>query len=116
MHEMSLTQSLLRIINEELERHGKRRLLGVTVAHGAMANVVPDAMAFAWEALTKGTAHEGATLTLREIPLEVECSRCGCVFQPAEKLVLKPCPECGEDLGHTVRAGKELYLESMDAE
>ncbi|MFW5734302.1 MAG: hydrogenase maturation nickel metallochaperone HypA [Oceanidesulfovibrio sp.] len=117
MHEMSITQSLLEIVRQELEKHGASKLLSVHVKHGTLANVVPEAMDLAWEVLTKDSDLAGATLTLEEIPLELECCACRHRFQPESgQFLLAPCPECGEELGHAVVSGKELYLDRLEAE
>ena len=60
MHEMSLVTSLLSIIREETERHALHRLLQVRARYGALANIVPEALSVAFEALTAGTDWEGA--------------------------------------------------------
>jgi hydrogenase nickel incorporation protein HypA/HybF len=119
MHEMSIAQSLLGIVRQEMAAHGLTRVLAVHVRHGSMAAVVPQALAFAWEVLTRGTDLEEAALVLEEVPLSVRCSGCGLTFAPekeAHRLVLIPCPRCGEDLGHEILAGKELLVDHIEAE
>lgn len=117
MHEMSLVTSLLSIIREEMERHALHRLLQVRVRYGALANIVPEALSAAFEALTAGTDWEGAVLQTEEIPLSLKCSHCGQIFPPArQKRFSAPCPFCGEEQGHSIEAGRELYIQSMEAE
>lgn len=114
---MSIAQSLLDIVGQELEKHGKTRLISVHVKHGTLANVVPEAMDLAWEVLTKGGQFDGAVLSLEEVPLLLECCSCQHQFTPeSSQFLLAPCPQCGEDLGHKVIAGKELYLDKLEAE
>lgn len=60
MHEMSVVSSLLSIVQEEMQKHGVSRLLLVRVRYGALANIVPEALSFAFEALTMETPFEGA--------------------------------------------------------
>ena len=68
-------------------------------------------------ALTAGTDWEGAVLQTEEIPLSLKCSRCGQIFSPArQKRFSAPCPFCGEEQGHSIGAGRELYIQSMEAE
>ncbi len=118
MHEMSIAQSLIGIVSEEMAKHGATRLVSVRVRHGALAAVVPHALTFAWEALTQEGPLAGARLDMEEIPVLLRCSSCGREFTPAEcdRLLLIPCPACGEDLGHEVLEGKELYIENLEAE
>ncbi len=58
MHEMSVVTSLLSIVREEMAKHDVHRLLLVRVRYGALANIVPEALSFAFEALTAGTDFE----------------------------------------------------------
>ena len=68
MHEMSLVTSLLSIIREEMERHPLHRLLQVRARYGALANIVPEALSVAFEALTAGTDWEGAVCKPKKSP------------------------------------------------
>lgn len=120
MHEMSLVQGLLDIIGQEMERHGATRLITVRVRHGALAAVVPDAMRFSWEVMTKDTPLDGAVLEMDEVPVRLKCSMCGHEFEPdgltPHGMLCVPCPGCGEELGHQVLDGKELTLDQLEVE
>lgn len=118
MHEMSLCMSLLEIVRQEMEKHGAARLVSVRVRHGALANVVPEALSMAFEVLTIDTDLAGARLDMTEEPVTLACGACGREFAPAPGLTARfaPCPQCGEELGHRVLTGKELYLEHLEVE
>lgn len=118
MHEMSLAVSLLDIIKQEMEKHGKTRLIRITVCHGTLANVVPEALSMAFEVMTLGTPFEGAAITLKQLPLHLACGGCGKEYTPesSHAAVFAPCPFCGEEIGHTVLAGKELYIDQIEVE
>ena len=118
MHEMSLVMSLLSIIRQEMEKHGAARLVRVRVRHGALANVVPEALGMAFEVQTVDTDLEGAELELVEEPVRLACGSCGHEFMPAPGPALRfsACPVCGEELGHRVLSGKELYIDHIEVE
>ncbi len=117
MHELSVVTSLLALVREEMAKHGVQRLLSVRVRYGALTNIVPEALSFAFEALTAGTDFDGAVLEMEETPLELRCSECGSLFSPKEKnLFLATCPNCGSREGHQVESGRELYLQHLEAE
>jgi hydrogenase nickel incorporation protein HypA/HybF len=105
----------LSLVGEELAKRGLEKLLVVRVRHGALANVVPEAMSFAFEALTQGGPFEGARLELEEEPLVLRCA-CGARFSPEQRDLFLPCPACGEMLGHAVEKGREIYLQHIEAE
>lgn len=117
MHEMSIAQSLLDIVQQEMEKHGLTTLTKVTVRHGRLSGIVADSLHMAWEALTVDTPLASSTLVTEEVPLTAKCSRCGVIFEPeSEHILLWVCPECGEDIGHELKSGKELHLQTIEAE
>lgn len=118
MHEMSLTVSLLDIVREEMKKHGAEKLVLVRVRYGALANVVPEALSMAFEVLTVDTDWDGARLELTEEPVRLACGGCGREFEPraVATALFSPCPHCGEEIGHAVLSGKELYIDHIEVE
>ena len=118
MHEMSLTLSLLAIVREEMQKHGATRLLLVRVRSGAISQVVPEALDMAFTVLTQGTELEGARLEVAEEALRLACIDCGEEFSPPSGAAAQftACPQCGQELGHRVLAGKSLYIEHLEVE
>lgn len=117
MHEISLMTNILDITAEEMKKHGATKLTSVTVRHGALSNVVPDSMQFAFEALTKDTPLEGATLILHEEALKVQCLQCNHEFSPEGKAYLHtPCPSCQTDFSYKILSGEGIFLDRLEAE
>lgn len=113
MHEMSIAQSILSILEDEMTKRDIAKLKRVVIKNGALAGVVSDALMFAWTALTPGTRFEGTDLELEEIPLKVRCGECGEEFLPDDTKYM-PCPKCEALLGHEVLEGKELYIDFVE--
>ena len=63
MHEMSLTESIVELI-EEGRKQGFSRVRVVRLEIGALAQVEPEAMRFCFDAVTRGTLAEGARLDI----------------------------------------------------
>jgi len=119
MHEMSLARSLLEIIRQEMEKHHERRLLLVRLRCGVLTNVVPEALSMAFEVQVSGTPFAGAELELRMEPLLLRCGGCGREFAPegtTRVTLFSVCPACGEEIGHSVLTGKELYIDHIELE
>lgn len=117
MHELSLMASVMDIAQEELTRHGARRLTLLRIRHGVLDQVQPDAMRMAFEAMTAGTPHEGAKLELVEEPLRLSCCMCGHQFSPENRNALyEPCPACGESVPFSVIGGEGIFLDHLEAE
>ncbi len=116
MHEFSLVAALLDIIREEMTKHGATRLLVARVRYGALNNVVPDSMHFAFEAQTRGTSLEGAALELEEIPLQLLCHACGEKIVLEKVLPLDSCPACKALISPDVESGQEIRLSHLEME
>ena len=113
MHEAGIAQDLIDVAVQHLARapHGPVRLLHVRI--GEMAGVNPDSLDFAFEALGKGTAVEGARLAIERLPLTVDCAACG-QRTAVEDYVFR-CGACrGEQV--TIATGRELQFVSIDTD
>ena len=93
MHEVSLMTNLLGIVERaaSAECRGPVRVIHLKI--GEMSGVSPDAMRFAFEVLSRGTAAEGGTLEIERVPVRVRCAGCGAESSPRE-LVFR-CESCG---------------------
>lgn len=113
MHEMSIAQSLIDIIREEMERHQARVLNSVRVQIGQLSAVVPEALTFCFGIMISGTQFEGAKLVTEIIPLKAVCRRCSETFEVVDYVFR--CPQCGSGDLDTV-SGHDLTIVDMEVE
>ena len=111
MHELSIMQSALDLALEQARKAGAKRLLELRLRIGALSGVVPEALEFAFEALTPGTLAEGARLALEKVPARFWCAHCGREFESDD--LFADCPDCQRPSGE-LRAGRELELASLE--
>lgn len=111
MHEMSIAQSIVDIVQEEVARNGVERLVAINIAVGKLSAVVPQQLAFCFSIITVDTNLAGATLNTRAVPLGYVCGCCGEEFASEEMALV--CPACGEKNPH-LTTGKELTIESIE--
>ncbi len=117
MHELSVAESLIKIISEEMAKHGLNKLLSVKVVHGQISAIVPEALETAFEILTINTPFAGAAFSMELKPMVVRCRQCGQEFSPTqEERMIMPCPRCATELGHEIISGRELYIDHIEAE
>ncbi len=111
MHEMAITENILKIVLEESEKRGARAVKRVALEIGELTNIVPDCIDFYFELMAKGTAAEGARLESKLIPLEAECEICKMRRRVDDLDFLCSCG------GHmkTVQ-GKELVIATIEIE
>ncbi|MBQ1501632.1 MAG: hydrogenase maturation nickel metallochaperone HypA [Firmicutes bacterium] len=113
MHEMSLMEALLHTAEDVLSAYEVKSVNSLTVSAGPLANIMPDAFAFAYEVLTKDTVMEGAELIVNKLPVQARCCECGHEYSgdhiPGE------CPCCGKQ-SMRITGGSEVYLTGIDFE
>lgn len=111
MHEAGLMQTALDIATEHVRRHGAQRIHRLTLRVGRMAGVEPEALTFAFAALSAGTAAAGAELAIETVPTICRCAECDREFEPPD--FIYRCPTCGT-LSTVLSGGQELELASLE--
>jgi hydrogenase nickel incorporation protein HypA/HybF len=106
-------QSALSIALEQAEKAGGNRIYGIRLRVGALSGVVPEALQFAFEALTPGTAAESAELAIENIPARFWCANCAKEFESDN--MFAECPDCHKPSGE-LRAGREMEVASLEIE
>lgn len=113
MHEISIAQSVIEEVLVQLDDAvGAPRVTCVTLRVGVMSGVVPEALAFAFEAAARDTPLAGARLDVEEVGLVVWCPRCQ-AGRPLPGPQRLRCPSCGESTPRVLR-GRELELVSIE--
>ncbi len=112
MHELALTQNILKIATEEALRNGATRLTVIRLRVGALADVVPESVQFYLDALAPGTIAEGVKLETTRLPVGATCPDCGHFFVVQNYDLT--CPECGGT--GKITQGRELSVESIEVE
>jgi hydrogenase nickel incorporation protein HypA/HybF len=112
MHELSLTLSILNIVQEYAEKHGFDTVNSLKLSFGRLSSVEPKALEFAFEIQSKGTKAEGASLEFLIKPIIIHCNTCDADYEV--ETYLGTCCQCqGPDvilMGGT----EELQLLEMD--
>jgi len=113
---MGIANSILEGVATELARRPGSRAVKVGVRIGELAGVNPDALSFAFEALTLDTELAGLGLDVAYVALRSRCRECGREFE-VRNFELS-CPSCGSFNADRI-GGDELeftYLEIEDAD
>jgi len=110
MHELSIATGLMEQVKAAAAEHGVSRVESLHITIGAMRQVVPEALAMAFEVVSEGTLAEGATLEIVEEPIRARCRQCGRQFDC--RIGEFVCPGCGQaDVRLTM--GNDIVLTSM---
>lgn len=114
MHELSMVESLIEELLKLQEEHRWERINTVRLRIGAMRQVIPEIMQFAFDMTIEGTPLEGARLVLEEVPLRKQCRACGRVWTEGDKALFL-CEYCGS-ADVELKEGMELEIESLEVE
>jgi len=113
MHEVSLVESMVALVEDERRRQHFSRVRIMHVHVGTLGHVEPDALRFCFEAVTRGTIADGAKLTIETIAGEGHCSDCNQTVPIDDRFAA--CPLCGSE--HVrMTAGDELRLAELEVE
>ena len=113
MHELSLAQSIVDIVQNAASANGAGRVLTIGVRIGELSGVVVDSLTFCFTAITAGTSLEGAALRVDRIPVRAQCRECRALCE-VENLVFL-CPSCGSG-NLEIIAGRELQVSEIEVE
>lgn len=114
MHELSLIQGVFDSVVPVAKQNGADKITNITLTIGEMTMVVPEAMEFAFEALSEDyPLLEGCELVMEFITPKSRCLDCGNEFE--HDRFQNRCPNC--DSATTILiAGREMEVKSMEIE
>lgn len=113
MHEMSLAESVLQLIEDAAVREGFRHVRSITLEIGRLSAVEPDAMRFCFDAVIRGSIAEGASLEIVEQPGGGWCAQCGEQVEVDDRIA--QCPKCG-GFQVTLNRGTDMKLKALEVE
>ena len=113
MHEMALAEGVLQIIEDAAHAQQFHRVKTVWLEIGQLAGVEREALAFCFDAVTRGSLAEQARLEMVELPGRGWCLPCG--REIALPALYEPCPHCG---GHQVQVtgGNQMRVKELEVE
>lgn len=111
MHEMSIALQIIDHALEAARRHDATRIEEVEVEVGAMRQVVPEALEFAFSVATEGTLAEGARLRVTQEKVLAACNLCQCTFAPDIDRSFA-CPQC-QKADVRIIAGNDILLKTV---
>ena len=111
MHELSLCQSIVELIEEQASVQAFEKVTRVCLEIGALSCVEPEALAFGFDLSTRGSVAEGATLDIVNIPATAWCFGCNRTVDIVQRG--DDCPLCSSARLH-VTGGEELRVKELE--
>jgi hydrogenase nickel incorporation protein HypA/HybF len=111
MHELSIAQSILDIIREQVPEN--QHVKSVKVRIGEMSGVVPDSLEFCFTSITADTPLASARLDIDHLPFILFCADCNKQHRTEPGFAF--CPVCGSGATRVV-SGMELQVVEIEVD
>ncbi len=113
MHEMSICEGILNVLEAEAKTQEFTKVKRVILDIGVLAGVETHALEFSFEVVMHGSVAEGAKLEINEIEALAWCMQC------AETVTIEqhydPCPGCGS-YQLQVSSGDEMKIKELEVD
>ncbi len=111
MHELSICQSMLDIVERTMNQHPGAKLKTIRLDIGKGSTIEPILLTDAFAIITEGGPFAGVELEINSIPIGGSCRACGKSFTYQELAL--GCPECGStDI--VIESGMELDIRELE--
>jgi hydrogenase nickel incorporation protein HypA/HybF len=107
MHELSIAQSIVEIIEQHVPQDHGGKVQSVKLKVGALSGVVVESLEFCFSAVIAGTRFEGTLLDVERIDLTARCRRCNNVAPVSDNSF--SCHACGS-ADVAIVSGRELQV------
>ena len=123
MHELSMIQSIIELVKNEMEKREAIKVLEIHLEVGELSFLSHDALQFGFGALVENEPKiEKDALKIISVPAEVKCSKCGYSgpmksAESSEYHLIAPvfqCPKCGGPI--EIIRGKECVVRNLKME
>jgi hydrogenase nickel incorporation protein HypA/HybF len=114
MHELPVTESILKIALDTGHEAKARRISAIDLVIGDLTSYVDDSIQFYFDFLSKGTLAEGAVLKFRREPALAVCQSCHGQFAVTPPLP-SFCPAC-QAYTLQISGGKAFYIDSIEVD
>jgi len=111
MHELKIIQDVFPIIENVAKENHLKSVTKVVLQVGALRQVIPEFLQFAFATIAKDTVAAGGELIIESIPITARCKTCLKQFTIEENVYI--CPHCNSS-DFEILTGKEIILESVD--
>lgn len=111
MHELPVTESILKMVLESAQKNQAKSVTDITLTIGSLSSIVDDSVQFYWEFVSKGTICEKAKLHINRVVATLKCLNCGTTYALIEELT--PCPSCGS-INIIILSGEEFQVDHIE--
>jgi len=111
MHEMSLCEGIVQIIEGECKRSKFNKVSKVFLEIGALSGVEISALEFCYEVVCRNTVASGSELTIERVPGMAWCLPCARQLEVESRY--SACPDCGS-FQLQVTGGDQMRIKELE--
>jgi hydrogenase nickel incorporation protein HypA/HybF len=113
MHELAVTEQILKLALHHAEEAHARQVTDLHLKIGTLSTIIDDSVQFYWDIISQGSLCQGATLHFDRVPATLHCHSCGQDYTLVHELTA--CPNC-HGIQVQILFGQEFQLTSIDIE
>lgn len=113
MHEMSICEGILQVMEEQAAAQQFRRVKSVWLEIGPLAGVELEALRFGFDVVTRNSLADGARLEIIEMPGTAWCLDCSKNVPIRQRF--DACPDCGS-FQLQITGGDELRIKELEVD
>lgn len=111
MHELSVAEEIVNISRQYLPKENNVHVKSITIKIGRLSNILPDSLLFCYESLIDNTPLNGSKLIIEEIPIRINCMKCGKNSEIDNFSFV--CPKCNSS-EIEIESGTELLISEIE--
>ena len=113
MHDMSLCEGILQVLEEQATVQQYHRVKTVWLEVGALSTIDIPAMEFSFDVVCRNTLADGCQLTIVPIPGNAWCMQCASHVEIQQRY--DACPQCGS-YQLQITQGEEMRIKELEVE
>lgn len=113
MHELSIAESLIEMLEDNAVTHNFKKVTKITLEIGVLAGIEKSALFFCFDSAAKNSLAEGADLVIQDKLAKGICLHCR--QQIITSGWYEPCPHCGQ-VGIEISEGQQMIIKSLQVE
>ena len=113
MHEMSLAEGIIQLIEDAARDQGFARVRTVWLEIGRLSSVETESLRFCFDAVSRQTLADGARLEIVDVPGQAWCLRCSRGIELPT--LYDPCPHC-DGYQIQVTGGTEMRVKELEVD
>lgn len=114
MHELAITENIIKIACEEAEKHRVKKVVEIRIEVGELTGLIPACIQQYFDIASKDTLVEGAKLIIKKLPINIRCNICG-HEEEITKNISYSCSKC-DSYDIKIIGGNEFLIQSLEVE